>query len=133
MLANNDVVKLFQGLGLFEAMHAWRRFLTTVSLALALIVAGQGKVGHVHASVGASTGQGLHCQDHRDGAPPVDGKRGADCTLCPFCGVLDALASPLVLAPTELIETRAVFIKALWPRPYPPAQAQRARAPPYFG
>lgn len=114
-------------------MRPWGRFLTNVLLAIALIVAGQGRIGHAHASFGVSTGQGLHCQDPREGAPPVDGKQGTDCALCKFCGGLDALAPPALVAPPESTETRTLFVKSPWRYPRQPAQAQRARAPPLFG
>jgi len=116
-------------------MHAWRRFLTALSLAIALIVAGQGRVGHAHAQAlgGVSAAQEAHCLDHKGGVPPAERGHGADCGLCPFCGGLHVLASPPLLIPSNPIETRAVFVKSPWRYPRRPAQAQRARAPPLFG
>jgi hypothetical protein len=110
--------------------------LTALSLAIALIVAGQGRVSHAHAEAlgGISAGEKADCRDHKGGVPPTGRGHGTDCGLCQFCGALHVLAaSPPLLIPSNQIETRAVFVKSPWRYPYRPAQAQRARAPPLFG
>ncbi len=116
-------------------MHAWRRCLTALSLAIALIIAGQGRVSYAHGQAigGVSASGKADCRDHRDGVPPAERGHGADCGFCQFCGGLHVLASPPLLIPANLIETRAVFVKSPWRYPYQPAKAQRARAPPHFG
>jgi hypothetical protein len=109
--------------------------LTALSLAIALIIAGQGRVSHAHAqaSGGVSASEKADCRDHKDGVPPGERGHGADCGLCQFCGALHVLASPPLLILSNPIETRAVFVKSPWRYPYRPAQTQRARAPPLFG
>jgi hypothetical protein len=116
-------------------MQAWRQFLTAFSLAIALIIAGQGRVGHGHApasGVIAASGK-VDCLGHKGGVPPTERGHGTDCGLCPFCGGLHVAAWPSLLIPSNSIETRAVFVKSPWRHPREPAQAQRARAPPLFG
>jgi len=109
--------------------------LTALSLAIALIIAGQGRVGHAHAQGSGviSASENADCRDHRGGVPPAERGHGADCGLCQFCGGLHILASLPLLILANPIETRAVFVKSPWRYPYQPAQAQRARAPPLFG
>ncbi len=116
-------------------MHAWRKCLIALSLAIALIIAGQGRVCYAHAQVSgfASTSENPDCRDHKSGVPPAERGNGADCGFCQFCGGMHVLASPPLLIPANPIETRAVFVKSPWRYPYQPAQAQRARAPPLFG
>jgi len=115
-------------------MHVGRRLLTAVSLAIALIVAGQGTVGRaqVRGFVGVSASEKLHCADHKDGVPPAERSHGADCALCQFCGALDALISQPLIAPSASIKTRAVFAGSPSLRSRLVARAQRARAPPTF-
>jgi hypothetical protein len=114
-------------------MHAWRRYLIALSLVIALVIAGQGRVGraHAHAS-GVSASEKADCRDHK-GVPPAERGHGADCGLCPFCGGLHMLAAPPLFIEANPIETRAVFVKSPWRHPYQPEQTQRARAPPYYG
>jgi hypothetical protein len=109
--------------------------LTALSLAIALIIAGQGRVSHAHAHASGviSASETADCRDHKGGVPPAESGHGADCWLCQFCGGFHILASPPLLIPANPIETRAVFVKSPWRYPYQPAQAQRARAPPLFG
>jgi hypothetical protein len=116
-------------------MHTWRRCLTALSLAIALIIAGQGRASHAHAQgLGVvSAGEKADCQDHKGGVPPAERGHGADCGPCQFCGGLHVLASPPLLIPADPIEARAVFVRSPWRYPYRPAQAQRARAPPLLG
>ena len=116
-------------------MHAWRRCLTALSLAIALIIAGQGRVSHAHAHASGviSASETADCRDHKGGVPPAESGHGADCWLCQFCGGFHILASPPLVIPANQIEKRAVFVKSPWRYPYLPAQAQRARAPPLFG
>lgn len=116
-------------------MHAWRRCLTALFLAIALIIAGQGRVSHAHGLTfgGVSASEKADCRDHEGGVPPAERGHGADCGLCQFCGGLHVLASPPLLILSSPIESRAVFVRSPWRYPYQPAQAQRARAPPLFG
>jgi len=115
-------------------MPAWRQSLLLISLAVALIVAGQRGVGHAHAMDGAKVGAEQHCPVHKNDAPPVEQRHGADCGFCQFCGVTDAVAPPA--QPMHLstpARTYAVWIKSSWPHPRAGAQAHRARASPLFG
>ncbi len=116
-------------------MHAWRRCLTALTLAIALIIAGQGRVSHARAQASGiiSISEKADCRDHKGDGPPAERGHGADCGLCQFCGGLHILASPPLLILSNPIETRAVFVKSPWRYRYQPAQAQRARAPPLFG
>jgi hypothetical protein len=115
-------------------MPAWRQSLLLISLAVALIVAGQRGVGHAHAMPGVTVGAGQHCPGHKDDAPPVERRHGADCGLCQLCGAVDAVASPpQPMRLSTLTRTCDVWIKLSWPHPRAGAQAHRARASPLFG
>ncbi len=115
-------------------MHAWRRSLLLITVAVLLIVAGQRGVGYAHAMAGVTLGAGQHCPGHNYDAPPFEQRHGADCGFCQFCGAMDAVASPP--QPVHLstpARTYAVWIKSSWPHPRAGAQVHRARASPLFG
>jgi len=115
-------------------MHAWRRSLLLISLAVALIVAGQRGVGHAHATAGVSVGAKPHCLGQKSDAPPFEQRHGADCGFCQLCGAMDAVAPPpQPMRLSTAARTHAVWIKSSWPHPRSGARAHRARASPLFG